>query len=157
MRGTDRAAQVASAHWQTLTGEAEAIAEEFEEDGWETLVVHPGSVTAVHEHDRCGLDVLIPGNEYEPLAALVEERGLSFPSSEVYAREEGDVVLLVVVMRDPEDETVVVFPAYYDREETEETFERATEEGSFRTYLRKLDGETVVFSYDDPSIFRPER
>lgn len=90
MRGPGRATQVASAHWETLTAEAEAIAEEFEEDGWETLVVHPGSVTAVHEHDRCGLDVVIPGNEYEPLAALVEERGLSFPISEVYAREEAE-------------------------------------------------------------------
>lgn len=38
MRGPDRAAQVASAHWETLTEEAEAIAAEFEEEGWETLV-----------------------------------------------------------------------------------------------------------------------
>lgn len=101
--------------------------------------------------------MLVPGNEYGPLTALVEERGLSFPISEVYSREEGDVVLLAVAMRDPEDETAVVFPAYYDREEAEETFDRATEEGSFRTYLRKLSGETVVFSHDDPSIFRPDR
>lgn len=126
MRGPDRTAQVASAHWETLTEEAGAIAAGFEEEGWETLVVHPGSATAVHEHERCGLDVLIPGNE--PLAALVEERGLSFPRSEVYSREEA-----------------------------RETFDRATEEGSFRTDLRKLSGETVVFSHDDPSIFRPDR
>jgi hypothetical protein len=156
MRGADRAAQVASAHWETLTAEAEAIAAEAEEEGWEALVVHSGSVTAVHERDRCGLDVLIPGNEYEPLAALVEDRGLSFPRSEVYCREEGDVVLLVVAVRDPESETAVVFPAYYDREEAEETFERAAEEGSFRTYLRKLNREAIVFSHDDPSIFEPE-
>lgn len=36
MRGPDRAVQVASAHWETLT--EEAIAAEFEEEGWETLV-----------------------------------------------------------------------------------------------------------------------
>jgi hypothetical protein len=35
-------------------------------------------------------------------------------------------------------------------------FDRASEEGSLATYLRRLDGETVAFSHEDPSIFGPE-
>lgn len=155
MKGPDRATRVASTHWEALREEAKAIAEEFEAEGWETLVIHPGDVTTVHERDRCGLDVLIPGNEYEPLAEWVEERGLSFPSSEVYCRKEDETVLLAVVVRDSDNEAAVVFPAYYDREESEPMFERASDEGKLRTYLRKLNGEMVVFSHDDPAIFRP--
>lgn len=72
----------------------------------------------------------------------------------MYCREESDVVVvvLVVAVRDPESETAVVFPANYDREEM---FERAAEEGSLQTYLRKLNRQAVVFSHDDPSAFRP--
>lgn len=154
MRGADRATRVAGAHWETLLEEARAIAGEFGR-GWETLVIQPGTVTAVHEGERCGLDVLIPGNQYDPLAEWVEDHGVAFPRSEVYCREEGEVALLVVVMRDPDTERAVVFPAYYGIEDAEELFERASEEGRLNTYLRKLNGEMVVFGHDDPDIFRP--
>ncbi|MDL5362101.1 hypothetical protein [Halalkalicoccus sp. NIPERK01] len=154
MRGADRATRVAGAHWETLLEESRALAAEFEDEGWETLVVQSGTVTPVSERDRCGLDVLVPGNQYDPLAEWVAD-GVEFPRSEVYCREEGEVVLLVVVMRDPDAEKVVVFPAYYGRAESEGVFERAREEGELNTYLRKLNGETVVFSHDDPAIFRP--
>lgn len=155
MRGADRATQVASRHWETLLEECRAIETEFSEDGWETLLIQPGTITTVYERDRCGLDVLVPGNQYEPLAGWVEEDGIPFPHSEVYCREETEVVLLVVVMQEPEARKVVVFPAYYGREDEEGLFERASKEGELNTYLRKLNGEMVVFSHDDPDIFRP--
>ncbi len=155
MRGADRASQVASRHWETLLEESEALAAEFENEGWETLLVQPGSVTTVFGRDRCGLDVLVPGNQYEPLAEWVEDEGTEFPRSEAYCREEAEVVLLVVVMSDPETERAVCFPAYYGIEDADGLFERARSEGRFDTYLRKLNGESVVFSHDDPEIFRP--
>lgn len=155
MRGADRASQVASRHWETLLEESRALAAEFEADGWETLVVQPGNVATVYERDRCGLDVLVPGNQYEPLAEWVEDEGIEFPRSAVYCREEEEVVLLVVVMRDEAAEKAVVFPAYYGIEDAEGLFERARKEGGINTYLRKLNGESVVFSHDDPEIFRP--
>jgi hypothetical protein len=155
MRGADQTTQVASMHWETLLEECRAIAAEFSEDGWETLVVQPGTVTSVYERERCGLDVLVPKNQYEPLAEWVEEEEITFPHSEVYCREETEVVLLVVVMQDPESRKAVVFPAYYGREDEEELFERASKEGELNTYLRKLNGEMVVFAHDDPDIFRP--
>lgn len=155
MRGADRATQVASMHWETLLEECQALTAELSEDGWETLIVQPGTVTTVYEHERCGLDVLVPKNQYEPLSEWVEEGEIAFPRSEVYCREEAEVVLLVVVMQDPEARKAVVFPAYYGREGAEQLFERANEEGSLQTYLRKLNGDMVVVSHDDPDIFRP--
>ncbi|MEM4781588.1 MAG: hypothetical protein QXG03_08530 [Halalkalicoccus sp.] len=155
MRGADRATQVANEHWETLLEESRALAAEFEAEGWEALVVQPGNVATVYERDRCGLDVLVPGNQHEPLAEWIEEEGIEFPRSEVYCREETEVVLLVVVMQDEGAEKAVVFPAYYGIEDAEGLFERAREEGQLNTYLRKLNGESVVFSHDDPEIFRP--
>jgi hypothetical protein len=151
----DRARRVASDRWPELIAEAESILEGYVERGWETLLVRPGDVTPVSERERPGLDLVVPGNEYEPLAEWVEERGVEFPTSEVYSREERGVVLLVVAVLDPDAEVAVAFPAYYDREDgaTDAMFDRASEEGSLATYLRRLDGETVVFSHEDPSIF----
>lgn len=154
MRGADRAAQVAGRHWETLLEESRALAAEFEAEGWESLVIQPGNVATVYERDRCGLDVLVPGNQYEPLAEWIDA-GVEFPRSEVYCREEEEVVLLVVVMRDEAAEKAVCFPAYYGIEDAEGLFERAREEGQINTYLRKLNGESVVFGHDDPEIFRP--
>lgn len=156
--GRDRTTGVVSDRWPELVAEAESILEEYEVRGWETLLVHPGDVTPVSERERCGLDLLVPGNEYEPLVEWVEERGVEFPTSEVYSRQERGVVLLVVAVLDPDAEVAVAFPAYYDREDgaTDAMFDRATEEGALGTYLRRLDGETVVFSHEDPSIFGPD-
>lgn len=153
----DRTTRVASEHWPALIAEAESLLGEYESEGWETLLVYPGDVTPLSERERCGLDLLVPGDEYEPLAEWVEDRGVEFPTAEVYSREEDEIALLVVLMLDPAAEVAVAFPAYYDRDDgaTEAMFERANHEGSIQSYLRKLTGETVVFSHDDPSIFRP--
>lgn len=58
-------------------------------------------------------------------------------------------------MLDPSAEVAVAFPAYYDREEARPTFDRADGEGELAAYLRRLNDDTIVFSYDDPSVFRP--
>lgn len=151
----DRARRVASEHWPALLAEVEALLGEYEAEGWETLLVRPGDVTPVAEGERCGFDLLVSGDDYEALAELIEERGIDFPGSEVYSREESGIVLLVVLMLDPRTEAAVAFPAYYDREEARPTFDRASDEGELAAYLRRLNDDTIVFSYDDPFVFRP--
>ena len=157
MDGPDRADAVASERWEELLADAESIADEYRDEGWEAYALHPGHVaTLTGEHgDRTGLDVLVSGGEFEPVADLVGERGVTFDASEVYSASEDSIVLLIVVMEDHDERVVVVFPAYYDLDGAGRMFEEASAEGELRTYLRTLDGESVVFAHDDPSIFAP--
>jgi hypothetical protein len=45
--------------WQEVLADAAAVAAEYREAGWETLVVSPGDVTPL-DGDPFGLDVLAP-------------------------------------------------------------------------------------------------
>ena len=156
MNGPDRATRVASAHWEALSGDVEAITGEYDERGYETHALHPGDVTLLtgESGDREGLDVLLPGSEFETVFDLVD-RGVAFDSSEVYSAREGSTVLLVIVLVDEREEVALVFPAYYGWKEGRDVLSRARERGRLHTYLRRLDGDTVTFTHDDPSIFEP--
>ena len=156
MDGPDRATQVASAHWEALSGDVEAIVAEYDERSFEAHALHPGDVTLLtgESGDREGLDVLLPGSEFETVFDLVD-RGVTFDSSEVYSAREGSTVLLVLVLVDEREEVVLAYPAYYDLETGREVLSRARERGRFHSYLRRLSGDTVTFTHDDPSIFEP--
>ena len=56
--------------WGELLEDAETTAAEYDADGYETRLVHPGDVTPV-TGEPYGLDVLAPGDEFEALEALV--------------------------------------------------------------------------------------
>jgi hypothetical protein len=137
--------------WQELLEDADAIAAEYRDDGWETLVVHPGDVTPV-TGDPFGLDVLAPGDEFETLEALVE--AATFDTSHVYRTEEGGVRFFIVASEATAEETAVVVPAFLAAREETELAERATEAGVMYTHIRPLSDETrVTFSHDDPELF----
>jgi hypothetical protein len=137
--------------WQELLEDADAIAAEYRDDGWETLVVHPGDVTPV-TGDPFGLDVLAPGDEFEALEALVETA--TFDTSHVYRAAEGGVRFFIVASEATDDETAVVAPAFLAAREEEELAAQATEEGVMYTHVRPLsDDSRVTFSHDDPGLF----
>lgn len=148
--------------WEDVIDDLEATAREYEADGWETVVCHPGDVTPLPtttalvngvDVDRIGLDLLVPGNEYEQLAEAVE--GVSFDEYDAFRAESGSLVFLVVVMKG-DDGTAVCFPIYYDADDAEIMLKRAYEGGQLRTYLRPLDdSERVVFAHGDPERLAP--
>ena len=72
--------------WGELLEDAETTAAEYDADGYETRLVHPGDVTPV-TGEPYGLDVLAPGDEFEALEALVERA--TFDTSHVYYADEG--------------------------------------------------------------------
>jgi hypothetical protein len=137
--------------WQELLEDADAIAAEYREDGWETLVVHPGDVTPI-TGDPFGLDVLAPGDEFEALEALVETA--TFDTSHVYRAEEGGVRFFIIATEATAAETAVVVPAFLAAREESELAAKATDEGVMYTHVRPLSDETrVTFSHDDPGLF----
>ena len=151
------ASQVAEL-WEDLLAELGVTAEQYRADDWETVELHPGDVTALSGQygDRVGFDVLVPDDEYRALEAWFDA-GLGVDDCEVYRTAVGDVVLLLVVVRDETDRRAVLYPAFYDLgdDRARSLLETAARSGAVRTYLRRLSGDYVELRHDDPGLFAP--
>jgi len=150
--------------WEAVIDDMEATAAEYRDAGFETLELHPGDVTVLPtpaaaagnvEVDRLGLDVLLPGNEFEPLQAAVADH--EFDEYDAFRATEGDIVFLVVAMKSVDGSFAVLFPLYYETTEARLMLARVADRGEMRTYLRPLDdSERVVFSQANPDNLLPE-
>lgn len=144
--------------WSDVLADMEATAASYEEDGWETQQIHPGNVTTLAgtDGDRFGLDVLVPDNEY----AAVEERiqaGFDVDDYEVFTAVNDGFAFLLIALRDRDRRTAVFVPTYYSLagEDTRMMLTRAKSDGVIHTYLRRLDGDYIEFTHDDPDLFLP--
>lgn len=146
------AADALREHWDDLIADASATAEELRADGWEVLELHPGDVTAV-SGSRWGYDVLVPDDEFETLRSWVETG--SFEDHDVY-RAERALVFVLVALKDNDRKRAVCCPLYYGYEAVDGLRALAADEGRVHTHVRRLGGEYVHVSHDDPDLFFPE-
>jgi len=142
--------------WEDLLTDAEATAEQYREDGWETHLLTPGDVTARYDSEQpYGLDVLVPESEFELADRLRDET--SFESVEVYANTVGPLVFLLVAELSTEANTAVLIPAYYNHATDGELLGLAAENGEMRVHVRSLGSDSrVTFLHDDYELFQPE-
>ena len=140
--------------WQAVIEDTAATAEAYRERGWETLELHPGDSVVVDSEHRTGLDVLLPGPEYEKLESLAGE--CSFTEYEAFKAESKGMMYVLVVEKDPERETAVFVPAYYDPASAHEKLDSVTESGELRLFCRRLNDDYVEFTHDDPALFLPD-
>ncbi|WP_416840071.1 hypothetical protein [Haloferax sp. DFSO52] len=134
--------------WETVVEDAENTAEEYESEGWETLVLHPGDVTVLppanlpDATDRVGFDILVPGDEFETLSEWVEAG--TFDRYDVYRAREGGTVFAVSVVQAAAEEQAVVVPLYYAIDRVDVMAKKAREQSELRLYVRPLDAERRV-------------
>lgn len=144
--------------WDDVIEDMEATAAEYREDGWLPIELHPGDVGVVTdpEEERFGIDVVLPGEEFESVLELVEA-GRRFTSDQVFRARSGDIVFLVVAMETDARDVVVLAPAYYDVQFAEDLKAGVGELGEMRTHLRPLETDRIVtVSHDDPGRFFPD-
>jgi hypothetical protein len=139
-------------HWDDLIADMEATAAEFREAGWEPLELHPGDVTIVTDSHR-GFDVLVPDDEFNELAAWVDQ--CSFSDHDIYRAEAG-ITFTLLVLKAPDAERAVCCPLYYDDEGLRTLGRLADENGELWTHVRRLSEEFVHFCHDHPAPFFPE-
>ena len=136
-------------HWEAVVEDMEATAAGYREAGVSVLELHPGDVTLLDEGN--GLDVLVPGDEFEELETLASEA--TFDSYEVYRAEESGTVFALIVLEDADGERAICCPIHYDRDEIER-LKRRLDDGVLYTHIRPLaDDRVVAFSYEDPDLF----
>ena len=159
----ERAGEIPGTHlraveyWDDIVSDMEATAEEYEADGWDTLQLHPGDVTAMvptEDDNRFGIDVLVPDDEFDDLETLLEG-DVSFDAYEAFRATADGLVLFVVAMEDREQEVAVLYPAYYDAKNAQGMLTAAENAGEMRTYVRTLTNDRIEFTHDEPQNFGP--
>ena len=140
--------------WEAVVEDMEATAEQYREEGWETVTLHPGDVTVVPaDHEQFGLVSVVPDDEFETLLSVVE--GRTFSAYEVYRADTDAMVFLLVVTESDDGEAVTLSPAYYERTPDGEG-ELRSHDGDLFTRIRNLAGDDVVtFSHEEPAPFLP--
>ncbi|MDQ2052356.1 hypothetical protein RBH26_17960 [Natronolimnohabitans sp. A-GB9] len=147
--------------WDELLEDATAIAEEYRDDGWDAVVLEPERVVPVDDETRIGFDVRVSDDEYDLVAALIEDGDVTITAADVYYRppeNETDRRIALAVERDEETETAVFVPLTYDVEASRSVFETALEGGELLAHVipeSAGDGPEnwLTFSHDDPSLF----
>lgn len=155
--GPDPAAEAVVEHWPGLVADLADLADAYRERGWDVHEIHPGDVTVLAGEDatRHGFDVLAPDDEFDPVAAVVDD-GATFPDATVYRRLEDGVCFLLVVLEDAAAETAVLVPAYYSPATEQAFVADLSERPTVELHLRPLDRRSLVtFQHDDPSLFLP--
>jgi len=134
-------------HWDDLLEDARATATEYRERGWDVLLLHTADATVVDGR----LDVLVPDNEYEEVAALAQR--LSFDNSRAFSTERGGVRFVLVVVEASEAAQAVAVPAYIPVADDPQLAERGQETGELSTQVRALSSGThVSFTHEDPAL-----
>ncbi|ELY46862.1 DUF7529 family protein [Natronorubrum tibetense] len=152
----------ADSQWTAVLEDATAIAEEYQENGWDAIVLEPDAVSPVDGEERTGFDVEVSPDEYEFLERLIESSEVTVTTADVYYRPpESDTEqrVALAVERDDETETAVFVPLKYDLDDSRAVFEtalRAEELLLHVTTATPADDGWVSFSHDDPSLFLEE-
>lgn len=137
--------------WQAVLEDAAATAAQYREDGWETIELHPGDVTPLTGEPH-GLDVLLPGSEYEALTEAVADATVD--AFEVYRATEGGTHFYVVVFEATEEELAIVCPAFIGGSDAGALEQRARAAGALPIHARPLsDDSRVTFTSEDPDLF----
>lgn len=140
----------ASSTWERVTDEADALAADYRERGWETLVVNPGDVTVVDQDEYFGLDVLAPDSTYDRVRSLVEAN--TFDRSHVY-RQDGTALTYFVCVFEG-DKVALVVPAYVGTADLDRLYARAREADEMQLHVRPLEYvERSTLRVSDPSTF----
>lgn len=146
--------EVSESGWQAAIDDMEATAEAYRDRGWTTLELHPGDSVLVDSEFRTGLDVLLPGPEYERLEALIEET--TFTDVDAFRAETEGILFLLIVEKSPDSETAVFVPTYYDPGGSQEKLDAVSDAGELRLFCRRLDDDYVEFVHDDVAPFLPD-
>ncbi|MFC3478030.1 DUF7529 family protein [Halobacterium litoreum] len=144
----------AASGWQPVIEDMEATAEAYRDRGWTTVELHPGDSVFVDSEFRTGIDVVLPGSEYEELEAVAADA--EFTDVDVFRAEDASMFYLLVVEKDPDSETAVFVPAYYNPGSAEEKIQTVQEAGELRLFCRRLNDDYVEFVHSDVGPFLPE-
>lgn len=146
-------------YWESILDEVEELTDEYENSGWETLVLHPGDVTPTASNiadGKTGFRLVVPESELDALAEIIDEDNSAFTEFEVFRSPADELMVFVVILKSPERERAVFFPVYYDPKMDREFVESVRNRDVIYTAVSDLgQSRRVLLSHDNPTLFLP--
>ena len=142
--------------WGRTLEEANAMADELDDDGWDVVTVRAAHVAPVGpeegDTDRFGLIYVAPDGVAESLPAAVERADLH--NYEVFRRELGSDLYLLTRLTDPDERVAVLLVGTVDLSMADDLVAAARERGALHTHVELLDGTHLLsVRHDDPGAF----
>lgn len=152
-------AEATKGAWQATIDDAEAMADELEAEGWETLLIPAGDTAPespeIGDTDRFGLTHVIPDNKADDFEAAFEAG--KFPKYEVYRAETAGRAFVVTVLLDPDSQTAILIMGSFELREAAGCVTAAKENDKMYTHVQTLDGTHLgSFRHDDYEKFFPD-
>ncbi|MFC6731483.1 MULTISPECIES: hypothetical protein [unclassified Haladaptatus] len=147
-----------SGQWDAVLADMEATAEEYRDDNWEVVELHPGDSVAIADEVRYGIDLIVSSSEFEELAGWMDNEHAEFDSYEVFRAGNEDIIYLLLVIRDERAKRAICLPAYYDVRAGGDMISRAREEGVVYTHVRRLSTDRIItFTHEQAAMLLPQR
>jgi hypothetical protein len=146
-------------NWQRALEDMEAMAEDRQEKGYETLTIPAGDTTTLTpdmgDDDSWGLSHIIPDNYADDFEALFDES--SIEETAVYQMESGGFIFMVTELIDPTEKTVIFVAGTYDMRYSGGLVRTAQGHDEMYTHIKTLDQTLLgTVHHDDPSDFFPD-
>lgn len=136
--------------WDRVIEDMAVTAEEYEENGWSTLQLHPNAVSVAPNAEPPGIDVVLSDPEFEALDTRFQA-GVRFSEYEVFRADGGELELALLVAKDTEREEAVFVPIHYNITALTSLAER-TDRQALPIYLRQLDEAGVLLELTEPDL-----
>lgn len=136
--------------WERVVSDLETMADEYGDAGWEVYEIHPGDVSFRVEEGRPKMKVLVADNEFPDVEGTGD---IGYDSYEVHRAVDGGIAYLIVTIKNPAEESVVLVPAHYSIDEDMDVRRRAIQNGTVTLVLHRLDERSPLeFECESPSL-----
>ncbi|MFB6174276.1 MAG: hypothetical protein ABEI39_06500 [Halobacteriales archaeon] len=154
-----RRADVAADAWAATLEDMHAIAEDLEDEGWETLAIQAGDTAPeppeAGPEGRFGLSYVVPGDDAERFEELFEPG--AFPAYEVHRARAAGRLFLVTTLLDPDRKVAILLAGNVELRHAPDCVAAAVEHDEMYTHVQTLDGTHVgSFRHEEYEQFFPD-
>jgi len=141
-------------HWSEIADEIAQLQEQYESTAWDTVVLHPGDVTAGTVTDGSpGFQLVVPASEFDTLEDLVRETEASFDEFEVYHAPTDDLTFYVMILQAASLQRAIFFPVFYNPITDSEITDAVNENSPISIEVGKIgDEKSYKFTIINSSV-----
>lgn len=142
--------------WDEMTGEIERLTQEYDEEGWETLVLHPGDVVPqpAENDSNPAFRLTVPDSELDALSEFVGEDNSEFDEYETHRAATNEVKLYLIILKSTTFERAVFYPVYYDPSVDMKFVDDVRDSDVMYTTVTNLNkSQELMFFHDNPGLF----
>ena len=142
--------------WEEMTDEIEQLTQEYDNNGWETLVLHPGDVVPLPAENNTNptFRLTVPDSELDALSEFVTEDTDEFDEYEVHQAAATEVKLFLIILKSTTLERALFYPVYYDPSVDIQFIDKIRNSDVIHTTITDLKkSHEFVFFHDQPELF----